>query len=250
MVPQTGLTQQTQIFTQPEKLCTGLPLPRVCCTMPTNINRRQQLFHAFFNGAVMMSGLIVAIGAQNTFVLRQGLARQHALLVATVCWLCDVVLMAVGIGGVASAARQQPLLVSFTAMAGALFLLGYGLMALRRAWRGGRHCALPDPARTQMANKGKTVLLTLAVTLLNPHVYLDTVWLIGSVAAPLATGQKTAFWLGASWVSGMWFFGLALGARLLLPWFRRERVWQILDTLIALMMFYLAWGLMQPLWLA
>ncbi len=202
----------------------------------------------FLDGAIMMSGLIVAVGAQNTFVLQQGLLKQHTLLVASICWLCDMVLMAFGIAGMASASKQHPLLMTLVTYAGVLFLVGYGVFAALRAWRGGSHLALQQQADSTPAPARQIAWITLAITLLNPHVYLDTVWLIGSVAAPLNSTQKMAFWMGASTLSGLWFYGLAFGARVLLPWFRRERVWQILDGLIAVMMFYLAWRLLLPLW--
>ena len=206
--------------------------------------------HAFFAGFIMLGGLIIAIGAQNTIVLKQGLLRQHVLLVALTCWLCDVVLMAAGIWGLAASTQKLPRLTPLLSLVGGLFLLAYGLFALQRAWRGGSHISLSAQGNQPATPWLKTLLFTLAITLLNPHVYLDTVLLVGSVAAPLATDAKLPFWLGAATMSGLWFFGLGFGAQLLLPLFRRARTWQLLDAAIALMMFYLAWGLLRPLILA
>lgn len=200
----------------------------------------------FFAGFMMMSGLIIAIGAQNTFVLKQGLMRQHVWLVAGMCWLCDLLLMAAGIWGLAAVVQHYDGLLPLLSVAGALFLIAYGVFALSRAWRGGQALSVREQAALADGQSARTaLLLTLGLTLLNPHVYLDTVLLVGSVAAPLTVEGKWAFWLGASTLSGLWFFGLGYGARLLLPLFRREATWRLLDGAIALMMFYLAYGLLR-----
>ncbi|MCP2040947.1 L-lysine exporter family protein LysE/ArgO [Neisseria sp. HSC-16F19] len=204
------------------------------------------MFSIFMAGFMMMSGLIIAIGAQNTFVLKQGLLRQHVLLVAGVCWLCDVLLMAAGIWGLAAVVQRYSGLLPVLSVAGALFLIAYGVFALLRAWRGGQALAVQAQNGAAKGQSAKNaLLLTLGLTLLNPHVYLDTVLLVGSVASPLAAEGKWAFWLGASTLSGLWFFGLGFGARLLLPLFKRESTWRLLDSAIALMMFYLAYGLLR-----
>lgn len=203
------------------------------------------MFSTFMAGFMMMSGLIIAIGAQNTFVLKQGLLRQHVLLVAGVCWLCDLFLMAAGIWGLAAAVQRYSGLLPVLSVAGAVFLAAYGLFALVRAWRGGQALAVQAQNGARRQSAKSALLLTLGLTLLNPHVYLDTVLLVGSVAAPLAPEGKWAFWLGASALSGLWFFGLGFGARLLLPLFKREATWRLLDSAIALMMFYLAYGLLR-----
>lgn len=199
---------------------------------------------AFFTGLMITAGLIVAIGAQNAFVLKQGLLKQHVGLVVLLCWLCDVVLIAAGVFGTAALLSGSPTASALLALAGGLFLLVYGAMNAKRAWQGGGHLAL-DTDKPAPASAFKTAATTLALTLLNPHVYIDTVVLIGGAASPFNQAGKILFLLGAVTASALWFVSIGFGARLLLPLFRRERVWQILDGLIAAMMFYLAWGLLQ-----
>ncbi|MDO5640285.1 MAG: LysE family transporter [Neisseria sp.] len=201
--------------------------------------------NAFFNGLMISGGLIVAIGAQNAFVLKQGLLKQNVGVVVLLCWLCDVVLMGAGVFGIAallSGSRQAGALLS---LAGGGFLLVYGLFSAKRALKGGNHLSVGADDTAAKTPALKAALTTLALTLLNPHVYVDTVMLIGGSAAGLAYADKIGFFIGAIVASGIWFGSIGYGTRLLLPLFRRERVWQILDGLIAAMMFYLAYGLLK-----
>lgn len=200
--------------------------------------------HPFLTGLMITGGLIVAIGAQNAFVLKQGLLKQHVGLVVLLCWLCDVVLIALGVFGTAALLSGSPTASALLALAGGLFLLVYGAMNAKRAWQGGGHLAV-SADKPAASSALKTATTTLALTLLNPHVYIDTVVLIGGAASPFDQAGKILFLLGSVTASALWFASIGFGARLLLPLFRRERVWQILDGLIAAMMFYLAWGLLQ-----
>lgn len=200
--------------------------------------------HPFLTGLMITGGLIVAIGAQNAFVLKQGLLKQHVALVVFLCWLCDVVLIALGVFGTAALLSGSPTASALLALAGGLFLLVYGAMNAKRAWQGGGHLAV-SADKPAASSALKTAAATLALTLLNPHVYIDTVVLIGGAASPFGQAGKILFLLGSVTASALWFASIGFGARLLLPLFRRERVWQILDGLIAAMMFYLAWGLLQ-----
>ncbi|WP_373699241.1 LysE/ArgO family amino acid transporter [Neisseria dentiae] len=200
--------------------------------------------HPFLTGLMITGGLIVAIGAQNAFVLKQGLLKQHVGLVVLLCWLCDVVLIALGVFGTAALLSGSPTASALLALAGGLFLLAYGAMNAKRAWQGGGHLAV-SADKPAASSALKTATTTLALTLLNPHVYIDTVVLIGGAASPFDQAGKILFLLGSVTASALWFASIGFGARLLLPLFRRERVWQILDGLIAAMMFYLAWGLLQ-----
>lgn len=195
---------------------------------------------------MMMGSLIMALGAQNTWVLKQGLLRQHVFLVAITCWACDAMLSAIGIWGLASITDKLPQLTFWLSLAGGLLLLAYAALAGYRALRGTSHISLTmhDKANTSWQQVGA---LTLALSLLNPHVYVDNVLLVGSVAAHWPSSAQASFWLGVCCVSALWFFGLAYGARLLLPLFRRERTWQWLDGLIAWMMLYLGLKLLLPL---
>lgn len=202
--------------------------------------------------------LIVAIGAQNLFVLRQGIRREHVLAVAAVCALSDAVLIALGVSGVGLILASAPWLLDVVRWAGALFLVTYGILAARRAVRpSGRTLAVADDrtttasaptARTAVATgRLAPVLLTcLALTWLNPHVYLDTVFLLGSVAGTHGDA-RWVFAAGAATASVVWFFALAFGARLLGRWLATPRAWRVLDGVIAIVMVAIAVSLMLPL---
>lgn len=187
--------------------------------------------------------LIVAIGAQNAFVLRQGLRREHVGAVVAVCTVSDVVLIAAGIAGLGSLLDLAPWLVDVMRLGGAAFLLAYAAVAARRAWRPG--------AITADAAGGATPLWTvvstcLALTWLNPHVYLDTVVLLGSVAGTRGD-DRWWFGLGAAVGSIVWFAALGFGARLLRPIFARPTSWRVLDAAIAVVMVLIAAGLLHGL---
>ena len=202
---------------------------------------------AFLNGLMVSGSLIIAIGAQNAFVLKQGLHKQNVGVVIFLCWFCDVILMGAGVFGISALISNQPTAMVSLGLAGAAFLLLYGLSSAKRAWRGGSHLEVKHhPAERSSSLTAAST--TLAITLLNPHVYVDTIMLIGGSAIALSTVNKLWFLLGALLASAVWFIGIGYGARLLLPLFRRERVWQWLDGLIALMMFYLAYRLLQSIW--
>ncbi|WP_324274618.1 LysE/ArgO family amino acid transporter [Blastococcus brunescens] len=187
-------------------------------------------------GLALGLGLIVAIGAQNAFVLRQGLRLEHVAAVVAVCALSDIVLIAAGVFGAGAAVSRVPWLITVVCFAGAAFLLGYGFLAARRALRPG--ALLPDAGgvRTGLA---VTVGTCLALTWLNPHVYLDTVVLLGSMASTYGE-HKWQFAAGAAVGSAVWFTGLGYGARLLRPVFARPSAWRVLDGGIALVMTALA----------
>ena len=182
--------------------------------------------------------LIVAIGAQNAFVLRQGIRREHVLAVVVVCAVSDAVLITAGIAGLGSALQERPTLLTVARYAGAAFLVSYGFLALRRAFR---PQALTAAAGRSPALKG-TVLTCLAFTYLNPHVYLDTVVLIGILANQQGVDGRWLYGAGATVASLIWFSGLGFFAGKLGPLFARPRAWQVLDGGIALVMFALgAW---------
>lgn len=187
----------------------------------------------FVQGLALGFGLIVAIGAQNAFVLRQGLRREHVGAVVLFCALADAVLITAGVLGMAQALGERPSLARALALGGAVFLAYYGVLALRRAAR---------PQRLQAADalpglgRAAAVAQAAAFTLLNPHVYLDTVLLVGSIGAQQPVGLQGWFVLGACVASLCWFGMLGFGARWLAPWFARPRAWQVLDGLIGLTM--------------
>lgn len=171
-----------------------------------------------------MMTLIVAIGAQNAFVLRQGLRRQAVAKVVAVCAISDAILVAVGVAGFGAIVRRWPQAITVAAIVGGLFLLGYGFLAARRAFQ---------PSSMTVADTGsnRPVLTALALTWLNPHVYLDTLLLLGSIAA-----GRWLFGVGAVTASVTWFVALGFGARLLSPLFAKPRSWRVLDGLIAAVM--------------
>lgn len=190
---------------------------------------------AFPAGFALGFSLILAIGAQNAFVLRQGLRGEHVFWVCLTCALSDAILIAGGVAGFGSLAAHLPWFEPVMRYGGALFLIVYGAMALRKAWRGGE---VLIAAGERSADLGKILLTVLAFTWLNPHVYLDTVVLIGSVSAQY--DNRLQFGLGAVLSSFVFFFGLGYGARVLAPVFARPRAWQVLDLLIALIMWAIA----------
>lgn len=192
---------------------------------------------AYFAGLGAGAGLIVAIGAQNAFVLRQGLQRQYVSAVVLICVVADAALILAGVSGMGLVIKQQPALLQWLRYIGAAFLAAYGLMAARRAWRGESGLR---PADAGAASLSRVLLTCLAFTLLNPHVYLDTVVLLGSLSTHYADGGNWSFAWGACTASLLWFSGLGFGAQMLLPMFRAPAAWRILDVVIALLMLGLA----------
>ncbi len=194
-------------------------------------------------GFALGLSLIVAIGAQNAFVLRQGLRREHVLAVVLICALSDLVLIALGIAGAGALFTRFPWLVEVVRWVGAVFLAFYGVLAARRALRPKAE-SLAESDRVA-ASLWAVVGTCLALTWLNPHVYLDTVVLLGSVGSTYHEA-RWFFAVGAGLASILWFSALGFGARLLAPLFARPIAWRILDGLIALIMFGLAVALVLP----
>jgi L-lysine exporter family protein LysE/ArgO len=194
------------------------------------------LFGPAIAGFLVGGGLIVAIGAQNAFVLRQGLARRHVFPVALFCSLSDAALILLGVGGLGALVVASPALLKIATWGGAAFLLAYGAFAFRRALA---------PSAMKLADiesTGLTAALAAcaAFTFLNPHVWLDTVVLVGSISATYGEQGRWIFGLGAAFASFCWFFSLAYGARLLTPLFADPRAWRILDVVIGCVMWAIA----------
>lgn len=189
-------------------------------------------------GFALGGSLIVAIGAQNAYVLRQGLRRQHVLAITTTCFFIDLVLIAAGAGGFGRLVAAAPWAVSLAAWGGAAFLIVYGLRAFRAALHPGALTAEDQAERPQgvLAAIGTA----LAISLLNPHVYLDTVILIGSIAGQFPASTRPWFLAGAMCASGIWFYGLGFGAGRLAPLFARPVAWRVLDFLIGCIMWAIA----------
>lgn len=193
----------------------------------------------FLAGFLLSLSLILAIGAQNAFVLRQGLKRQHVFAVCLFCGVSDALLITVGVAGFGALAQAVPGFETAMRYGGAAFLIWYGWRNAISAWRGG---AVMDLTGTTTTRLGPLIATLAALTYLNPHVYLDTVVLLGSISAQYES--RLAFGSGAALASVTFFFTLGYGARLLAPLFRTPRSWQVLDGLIALTMWAIAAGLL------
>ena len=187
-------------------------------------------------GLVTGLTLIVAIGAQNAFVLRQGLAREHVGVVVAICAVSDALLIIAGVAGIGTVVERAPWALEVVRWLGVAFLTWYGVSSLLRARRAsGLAAAAPEPLSLRSA-----VLRVTALTWLNPHVYLDTVLLVGSIANTHGPAGRWYFAAGASVGSVVWFSGLGFGARVLSPLLARPRAWQVLDVLIGLTMLAIA----------
>lgn len=191
----------------------------------------------YLKGVGLGAGLIVAIGSQNAHVLRMGLRRQHVALTVLVCILCEVMLISAGVAGVGTMVERSPALLALARWGGAAFLVWYGLRAWHSAW--GRHALDAGPHAAQLSAR-QALTTVLAVTLLNPHVYLDTVVLLGAVGGQQGAAGKWWFALGAMSAAFAWFMLLGFGARLLSPWFAKPSAWRMLDGAIGVVMLVLA----------
>ncbi len=183
-------------------------------------------------GFVLGATLIIAIGAQNAFILRQGLLRQHVFVLCLICAVSDALLIAVGVAGVGAIVSRSPNLIASIQLTGALFLFFYAIISIRRAFH-------PDGMELRKNgghSRKSAIAICLAFTFLNPHVYLDTVLLLGGLSSAYQGNERIAYGLGAALASFVWFFALGYGARLLGPYFAKPKSWQVLDCLIAVVM--------------
>ncbi len=196
----------------------------------------------YATGFGLGGGLIIAIGAQNAFVLGQGLRRNHPLMVAMVCALCDAILIAAGVAGLGTLIAAYPLLTKIAAWGGGAFLIWYGIGAFRRLFETE---TLSDDTRSKKGWKA-VLSTTLAVTLLNPHVYLDTVVMLGGIGGQYPADERLGFALGAMSASFVWFFSIALGAAWLAPYVARPITWKIVDAITCAVMWLVAYSLLAP----
>lgn len=192
------------------------------------------MLSVFLSGLVSGLALIVAIGAQNAFVLRAGIRRSHVGLIVTICILSDAILIICGVAGIGALITAAPWVIPVIQYAGAAFLLCYGFMSFRRAFRASTMNEAPPPKRSGV------IITILALTWLNPHVYLDTVLLLGSLANAKGPDLAWIFAAGAIAGSTIWFLALGYGARLLAPLFAKPRAWQVIDVLIGVTMWAIA----------
>jgi L-lysine exporter family protein LysE/ArgO len=206
------------------------------------------MISAFFTGLFLGFSLIIAIGAQNAFVLRQGILRQHVFFIALFCAISDSLLIILGIAGISYFLNDfisefSKIIFGFSA----LWLFAYGVLRIRSSLRA-------NSAIIENNSKPISLLRAISIvavfTFLNPHVYLDTVILIGSISQQFADNARVCFAIGASSASFVWFFGIAYGSKLLTPLIQNPLYWRILDLIIALIMFIIAFNLAsQGSWL-
>ena len=203
---------------------------------------------AYFHGAPLCASLILTIGAQNAFVLRQGIMPSHVGKIVLLCTVSDFLLIGAGVGGASALAMRYPRLVEVILYGGLAYLAWFGLSTLRRAWRPG-HAVMevagesrtsPAPTAAAAQTAWSVVLMTLAFTWLNPHVYVDVLLLIGTAGAREPEGARVAFALGAMTISPLWFASLGYGARLLAPLFHKALAWRVLDGAIGSMVLFVA----------
>lgn len=201
------------------------------------------MFPIYLKGFGLGAGLIIAIGSQNAHVLRMGLRQQHVGLTVLLCIVFDLLLIGLGIAGMGAAIEGSPLLLALARWGGAAFLTWYGLRAWRAAWA---NQALQVSRQEVQMSAAQAVAAIAALSLLNPHVYLDTVLLLGAVGGQQAGAGKLWFALGAMTSSALWFVLLGFGARLLSPLFAKPAAWRVLDGIIGAVMLVLAgtlaWG--------
>ncbi len=190
----------------------------------------------FLKGMGTGGGLIIAIGAQNAFVLSQGVRKNHTIIIPLICAVCDAILVTIGVAGFGPFIASSKVLSQVAGIGGAVFLFCYGIGSFRSAFKGGRLDADQKGGTSLKA----AVLTTLAVTLLNPHVYIDTILLLGSIASQFQDPGHLFFGAGAATASFIWFFALSLGSSLLAPLFKKELSWRILDSLVGVVMWAVA----------
>lgn len=205
----------------------------------------ESIMEFFIQGLIVCFGLIVSIGAQNAFLLKQGILKQHVFAVALICFLGDVFLMTVGVLGLGELISRLPVVSLLLAILGAVFLFTYGSQSFLNIFKA-------DGALTQSSENitslKRILMVTFAVTFLNPHVYIDTVAILGAIGGKLAFSEKIAFLFGALSCSFIWFFGIGYGAGFFAPYLAKRRTWQMLDFITGVIMFVIAASLIMYAW--
>ena len=199
--------------------------------------------HLFLQGLALGASLIMAIGAQNAHVIRTGVRGEHVAATVAACIVIDVALIALGMSGLGTLIESSPALLALARYGGAAFLVWYGWRCWASSLRGGAALALPGEAAPLSLKRA--LVTVLALSLLNPHVWLDTVVLLGAVGSSLAGEQRGAFALGAMTASVLWFTALGLGARRFASVLGRPAVWRAIEALTGTLMLVLAWLLVQ-----
>lgn len=198
----------------------------------------------FLEGCGTGAGLIVAIGAQNAFVLKQGLLKNHVFVTSLVCALADAILITLGVSGFGQLIACNALLMELARWGGVAFLSWYGFRAFRNAFK--NTSLTVDQQNVERPSLRVTVITLLVVTFLNPHAYLDAIVLLGSISAQFSHVERPFFMFGSIVASFVWFFGLCYGARFLAPLFAKPIAWKVLDFLIGMVMWGIAISLVLP----
>lgn len=198
------------------------------------------MLESLFSGFFLSLAMIIAIGAQNAFVLKKGISNDNLFLVCLICFLCDFILMSLGVFGVGGFISNNTIFKITLAVTGSIFLLFYGISSLKESFVENKFILDKNLAKS---TKSKAIITTLAITLLNPHVYLDTVVVVGGVAGTLVNSLKIYFISGALIASFIWFFGLGYGARRLAPIFEKPSTWKFLNLAISIFMFLISFKL-------
>jgi len=201
-------------------------------------------FSALFRGLFLGASMIIPIGAQNSYVLSQGIKRNHHFLIATICMSCDVILIGLGIFGGGKLIASNAILMQVIGWGGIAFLMMYAAIAFRSVIK--NEYQSPDKAKS-LTNRKAVIATALAVTLLNPHVYLDTVMILGSVGGAFEGQEKIWFAVGTMLASILWFYSLASGAAKLAPWLGQPKVQRGVDVFIGLVMCIVAYTLFNSL---
>ena len=199
---------------------------------------------ALIQGGILGFAMIIPIGVQNAFILSQGIRCNHHYLTAFICLICDIVLTTVGVFGGSKLITSSQYLLLLIGWGGILFLLFYASSALYRAYQG--HYAKPNQTK-ELASRKAVIITTLAVTLLNPHVYIDTVVILGNIGSTFNDNDKVYFTMGAIFAASLWFFGLSASAAKLAPWLSRPRILRIIDLFISGVMLFVAYKLYASL---
>lgn len=195
---------------------------------------------ALIQGFFLGGSMIIPIGAQNSHILGQGIKRNHHILAASICTFCDVFLITLGVFGGNQLLTSNSNIATFITYGGIIFLLGYGFLSFKTAWR---NQYLSESQHNNHKTRTTVILTTLAVTLLNPHVYLDTVMILGSVGSQFIAHEKLAFALGTMFASICWFYSLATGAAKLAPLLAKAIIQRVIDMSVGCIMWFIAWSL-------
>jgi L-lysine exporter family protein LysE/ArgO len=198
------------------------------------------MLEIFLKGFIVTISLIVAIGAQNAYVLKLGLLKQYVLLAVSLCIFFDFILISIGVFGLGYFIQDNQFLINIIAIIGIVFLCVYSILSFKSAFK---NESLQIDGNVKTNPLKQVITLILVFTFLNPHTYLDTILLVGGIGANIEDGFKIYFLLGAVSASTVWFFSLGFGARFLIPLFKKPITWKLLDISIGLLMLFIAYSL-------